>query len=184
MKNLFFACLIASSGSLFSDDGSWEKDMEKIAKGLCKDYPTTEEHVGQVNPSLLILICKIATSYGKELAIHSGKRISKHHYGNAVDFRLVGNNYKDRCIVYSEFLAVYEHIVNFLRRESLYDYVGLGIYPDQNTPFFHLDLRGNKARWSRIGEDYLGIPAGLRFVSDQLKDCEGVWPSVDFFTFL
>jgi len=41
-----------------------------------------------------------------------------------------------------------------LRRVSLFHFVGLGFYPDWIHPGFHLDSRGYKARWMRVGDEY------------------------------
>ena len=37
----------------------------------------------------------------------------------------------------------------------LTEYVGLGIYPEWNSPGFHVDSRGHKSRWVKIGTDYI-----------------------------
>jgi hypothetical protein len=49
------------------------------------------------------------------------------------------------------FSRAIELIEGILKELDVFDYVGLGIYPDWNNPGFHLDTRGEKARWGYIG---------------------------------
>jgi len=39
---------------------------------------------------------------------------------------------------------------------------GLGIYPDVNPPFIHVDVRDGRARWAKVGGKYVAIASGIR----------------------
>lgn len=41
---------------------------------------------------------------------------------------------------------------------------GIGVYPDGNNRFLHLDVRGVKARWGRIRGKYVSIEEALEHV--------------------
>ena len=38
---------------------------------------------------------------------------------------------------------------------------GLGIYPDVNPPFIHVDVRDARARWAKVGGKYTSIAAAI-----------------------
>ena len=118
------------------------------------DNFTPEEAWGdptKVNGSLLLLLQAIRTYIAHGFTVHNaythtGHAPSSQHYvGNAVDFHISG-------IPFYEAVLVVEEALHFYQVE---EHVGLGIYPDWNTPGFHLDVRGTKARWGRIGNDYV-----------------------------
>lgn len=70
---------------------------------------------------------------------------SQHYVGNATDFHI-----ESSLPFWKQVLA----IENILRELQIFDRVGLGIYPDWNNPGFHLDVRGEKARWGKVKETY------------------------------
>ena len=39
---------------------------------------------------------------------------------------------------------------------------GLGIYPDTNPPFIHVDVREARARWAKVAGKYVGIAEGIK----------------------
>jgi len=79
-------------------------------------------------------ICVIHCAYDKRG--HAAN--SQHYKGNAVDFSIRGG-----------FSAKKSHqiILQTLKDWQLEDKVGLGVYPDWFNQGFHLDVRGEKARW-------------------------------------
>ncbi len=42
---------------------------------------------------------------------------------------------------------------------ALFKNGGVGVYPEEG--FLHLDIRGKRARWSRINNTYIGLDEGL-----------------------
>ncbi len=81
---------------------------------------------------------------------HSAK--SQHYEGNAVDFHFVTKLRYDEQV--DLMLAV-------LKDLQVNGRVGFGIYPDWNSPGFHIDCRGSYARWGYIdGQIYFG-PEGF-----------------------
>lgn len=118
------------------------------------DHFSPEERWGdswKVNGLLLKLMDEIRERLGASIVIHCAyedgghSNKSQHYLGNAVDFHVVGMPFPE---------AIYwiEKILDDLHAS---DWVGLGIYPDWNTPGFHLDVRGVKARWGRYRGEYL-----------------------------
>ncbi len=69
---------------------------------------------------------------------------SQHYRGNAMDFHI-----KTSLPFWKQVLI----ITDILTELQIADRVGLGIYPDWNSPGFHLDVRGSKARWGKIDEE-------------------------------
>ncbi|HSA06131.1 MAG TPA: hypothetical protein P5556_03020 [Candidatus Gastranaerophilales bacterium] len=76
---------------------------------------------------------------------------SQHYKGNAADFHF--SNIPP--------FKTYETIIKVLKDTQTENFVGLGVYPDWINPGFHLDARGEKARWSRINDVYKSINDGL-----------------------
>jgi uncharacterized protein YcbK (DUF882 family) len=79
---------------------------------------------------------------------------SQHYKGNAADFHFENIPLKQ----------AYEVMLTVLKEHQAENFVGLGIYPDWIKSGFHLDVRGEKARWSRIGGVYKRIEDGLSCV--------------------
>jgi len=111
-----------------------------------------------MNGLLLLLLDAIRGRWGKPFVIHCGYETSGHasksqHYvGNAVDFHI-----KDEL----PFYAQVEKMEQILAELQVADKVGLGIYPDWAHPGFHLDVRGTRARWGRIGGKYVSFKEAL-----------------------
>ncbi len=99
----------------------------------------------KMNPALLVLLDKIREKVGHPIRINCGweesghVNKSHHYYGDAVDFAILG----------VPFAEAERLLVKALQELGVDDKVGLGIYPYWNTPGFHLDVRGTKARWGR-----------------------------------
>lgn len=70
-----------------------------------------------------------------------------HPKGLAVDFHFGAAD----CVLFDQGIALHQ----VLRDLRLFDFVGLGVYPDWQHPGFHLDVRGENARWGRIGGSYV-----------------------------
>jgi uncharacterized protein YcbK (DUF882 family) len=100
----------------------------------------------KMNPALLVLLDKLREIIGKPIIIHCGYDTdghapsSQHYVGNAVDFHIVGLPIEQ----------AHEAMQGALHMLGLLDRVGLGIYPFWNSPGFHLDVRGEAARWGRL----------------------------------
>jgi uncharacterized protein YcbK (DUF882 family) len=77
---------------------------------------------------------------------------SRHYTGDAVDFHINGMNFSEAM----DSLLKALHETDFFGKKAA-EYVGLGIYPDWNTPGFHLDIRGYSARWGRINGEYVSF---------------------------
>ena len=102
----------------------------------------------KMNPNLMFMLDRFRRELPKGLwiKVHCGfdtmghSENSQHYLGNAVDFHVVG------CHI----LEAESHLHKFLKSNDLFDYVGLGIYPDWNNPGFHIDVRGKYARWGYL----------------------------------
>ena len=118
------------------------------------DYFSPSEKWGdpwKVNGILLALMDEIRERIGVGIVIHCAyekgghAQRSQHYLGNAVDFHVVGMPFHE---------AVY-WIEKILEDLHVADWVGLGIYPEWNTPGFHLDVRGTRARWGVHNGEYI-----------------------------
>ena len=131
---------------------------------LIKKYFSRDENWGdpdRVNPVLLMVlyIIRVETGwaisiheYAYELSGHSDK--SQHYKGNACDFHFICNkSLKEQA----------DRIQQILDKYSFTDLVGWGIYPIWNNPGFHLDVRGEKARWAFIGDKQVLFEEGIKY---------------------
>ena len=89
---------------------------------------------------------KIRVNHGHKTGGHS--KNSQHYKGTALDFHFI-----TETPFYEQILKVEQ----ILKAWQLFDFVGLGIYPDWNTPGFHIDARGSKARWGYINKVVRGV---------------------------
>jgi uncharacterized protein YcbK (DUF882 family) len=108
---------------------------------------TPQENWGdpdKMNGALLLLLDKVREHFDCPVVIHCGYEESGHasnsqHYlGNAVDFHFITSmSIAEQYYALEEFLAAFQ----------VSEHVGVGVYPQWNSPGFHLDVRGTKARW-------------------------------------
>ena len=105
---------------------------------------------------LLMVLYDIRFHSGWPIIIHCGTqgkhcKNSYHSKGMAVDFHFEPPNDSVPFRNQAEFLMKYLVDMQF-------DFfTGLGIYPNWNSPGFHLDVRGVKARWLKQNGEYVGI---------------------------
>lgn len=122
----------------FNKDEAWG-DWQKVNGLLFLLMGAVRTEIKRLDPDAKVII---HNAY--EVAGH--KPDGQHPKGNATDFHIVTE------IPYHELIG---HMETILLDLQVYDRVGLGIYPDWNSKGFHLDVRGNKARWGKIGNDYV-----------------------------
>ena len=135
----------------------------KLILDLCPNFSVREKwgDYSQMNPALLVLLQRLRTDMKAPFNIHCGYEVtghsseSQHYLGNAVDF----------TIGLDDFVKTYSILNALLIGYGVAYKVGFGVYPFWNTPGFHLDVRGSKARWSRDREGrYKSIDAVLKDV--------------------
>ncbi len=120
----------------------------------------------EIDPLLLIVFWIVIVESGWAAVVHSGfrapetGRASQHHKGRAVDYHFASNRPLPIQI---------DIMLLILDRWGLNDKVGLGIYPTWATPGFHLDIRGEKARWGFIGDDEVGWQQALDFINRRFQ---------------
>jgi hypothetical protein len=104
---------------------------------------------------LLLTLRALRQAVGYPCVIHCGYELtghtsgSQHHIGNAADFHFEGISLKDAIPLVEEALD----------KLQVSDRVGLGVYIDWAHPGFHLDVRGTRARWGRVGGKYVSYAA-------------------------
>ena len=143
----------------------------------------------RINPAIYSVICSFIASYGDRFTYvhHSDYRPeylffliedeprsarSQHHGGNALDMRLKTYQGMSQCERYLSFKIWYPLLIQHLVEVGMFDRAGVGIYPDQRNPFFHLDFRGTRASWSRINGKYTSFKAGFDWLEEKLEECE------------
>ena len=110
----------------------------------------------KINGLLLLLLDKIRDLSGWPIIIHCGTqghhvRHSQHFKGNAVDFHFETEvSLKEQVVRLLEILDILQ----------VGNRVGLGVY----RWGFHLDVRGTKARWGRIGKDYISFEEAVKYL--------------------
>ena len=121
----------------------------------------------KLNERLLRILHRIVREVGGKLKVHSDYRSpkknlsknmlqamsqvvnSQHRFGLAVDFRLDDYTHLTRRERFAVYYQKTRWIEELLRKYEIYDKVGLGIYPFARNPFWHIDIRGRRARWCR-----------------------------------
>jgi uncharacterized protein YcbK (DUF882 family) len=113
----------------------------------------------KMNPVLLLLLDKLRDKVGHIIRINCGYSTdghaikSQHYLGNAVDFVVVGTLFDQADRLLQEALL----------ELKVEDEVGLGCYPFWNTPGFHLDIRGERARWGRNAKgEYVSYDCAIK----------------------
>ena len=134
-------------------------NLVELAWQAAHPHITPEDflHPWDLNPSVIGLFARIMKkSSGSTLIVHSDVRdpqegVSSYHTsGQAVDFRLRNYDPTHRKSLLQSYYDDWLHLTDVLSETGDMEIVGLGLYPNQNNPFFHLDTRGRKARWSRL----------------------------------
>ena len=101
---------------------------------------------------------KLKVNHGFKTDGHS--KNSQHYKGTAVDFRFVTNtSYYDQI----------KRVEEILKAWQLWNFVGLGLYPDWNNPGFHIDARGHKARWGYVSGIMVGYIAARNKAKEKVK---------------
>ena len=148
--------------------------MREIWKYLKHFSPNEKNHEGKsawgdsnkVDGLLLRVAEKIRIKAGLPMVVHCAYDLSGHasdseHFrGGAIDFHITGMD-KD----YKKLYQAYQIIMQVLKEMHLEEYAGLGIYLDWSNLGFHLDLRGYRARWSRIKGNYVNIDQAISLIS-------------------
>ena len=97
----------------------------------------------------VFLLDRIRNILGFPIIIHCGyeKRpqnpSSRHNSGSAVDFHIADIDFRDAV----------ERLQEAIQILSVSERVGLGVYPHWNSPGFHLDTRGYRARWGAVNRN-------------------------------
>ncbi|NDY41233.1 hypothetical protein G3N55_00010 [Dissulfurirhabdus thermomarina] len=113
----------------------------------------------RVSGLLLLALHAVRRTLGWPMVIHCAVETEghsptgEHPPGRAVDFHFAAPG-----VPYREQVERLEEVLDALQ---LSDFVGLGIYPDWAHPGFHLDVRGRRARWGRIGSRYVSLEEAL-----------------------
>lgn len=147
----------------------WD-DINSLMLWMPLDYFKIGESWGdykKMHPLIIIILEKFRSALpsGYWIKVHCGykqgghTKNSYHYQGKAVDFHVVG------C----SFIEAERHLMRFLKRAIYYDnkeyyllnYVGLGIYPEWQDPGFHLDIRGQKASWSKLNGSHRPYEFGM-----------------------
>ncbi|MBN1830274.1 MAG: DUF882 domain-containing protein [Deltaproteobacteria bacterium] len=117
-----------------------------------------------MNGLLLLLLDEIRNRIDASIIIHCGfsttghVKKSQHYAGNAADFHIINSR---------PFYQQVRHIEEILAELQVDDCVGLGIYPDGNTPYFHLDVRGSQARWGYLYGAYCSYELARQWAERQ-----------------
>jgi len=113
----------------------------------------------RMSPLILSSIDIIRHLVGWPFVVHYGTQGehsegSTHYTGLAIDGHFVTD-----VPLYFQALRVMEklHLVGLDKK------MGIGLYPDWDSPGFHLDRREELARWGRIGLDYVSWISALDY---------------------
>lgn len=109
----------------------------------------------KINGALLLVLERIRNRVGAPMHINNSYRPDgegQHPKGNAVDFYFKGISYLEACV----------RLEQAIKELQLENHIGLGIYLDWNIRGFHLDVRGERARWSRIDGKYESMAKGIK----------------------
>ena len=124
----------------------------------------------RMNGMVVILLDRLREVYRKRydehasFVIHSGfatsghAPLSQHYKGNAIDFHINST---------LSFVAQHKAVLAILTDLQVSQYIGFGIYPDWNSPGFHIDVRGVFARWGFIGKSQVSIEATMKHAEEK-----------------
>jgi hypothetical protein len=128
----------------------------------------------KINGVLLLLLQRIRNRVGYKMHINNAFRVedtkSQHPRGNAVDFYFEGLNFLEACY----------RVSNVIKELQVQNHIGLGIYLDWNKMGFHLDVRGERARWSRVEGKYVSIEEGLKILLAQQSIPDSRYNNITF----
>lgn len=148
----------------------WTKS-DALLMWLAMDHSRISEAWGdplRMHPITMVILDKFRGSlpHGCWVKVHCGYKAGRHiknsfhHRARAVDFHVVG------C----SFIEAEQHLMRFLNGSTLticettynlIDFVGIGIYPEWADPGFHLDTRGKRNSWAKVGGVHVSYEAGL-----------------------
>ena len=170
LKKSLVVLSLTFTANLYAHNSDWSESNLSIYSD-CFDFKEFNDPK-KINPSLLSTVCFFLTLTNRTYYNHSDYRPlrSEHHSGNALDFRVhsyKGMNQKERLVQYLEDI---EDLQSFLDLTGLTNKIGWGIYPKTNNPFFHLDLRGKRARWSEINGKEVSFELGFKYIKSQITD--------------
>ena len=125
--------------------------MDNLIWTRINRYFSLQEKWGEpqkISGMLLMILYDLRFYSGWPIIIHCGTqgehcKKSYHYKGLAVDFHFKTPN---GSVTYHNQV---KYLLEYLEDMQLADFVGLGSYPHWNSPGFHLDVRGHKARWKR-----------------------------------
>ena len=130
-----------------------------------------------LNPALVGIICYIKEWHFNELIYFKsghrphGSTTSQHYIGNAVDFHFTSYNDMTYCEKMNQYYIDWETLAVAL--DPIKEFIGFGIYPQENNPFFHLDLGGGWRSWARLYKEYVGYNEGITYMREELVACSG-----------
>jgi len=128
---------------------------------------------------LLVLLDQLRASLpaGYKIKVHRGysdKNANSLHSRTpcvAVDFHIVGCG----------FLEAEYHVKNFLHNRHLISHVEYGIYPDWNSPGFHIGLQDNGGLWAgqyvtimdngkkKVKQKFISYELGIAYSKEKFK---------------
>ncbi len=119
----------------------------------------------------LIILDRLRHKIGYPFIVHCGYatsghvKNSQHYLGRAVDFHIdTPDLFFEQQIEKLEYYLRRMYVATVFGRIPMTYMTGLGIYPQAKIPYFHLDTRGHKARWSFLDAEYTSYERGLAYV--------------------
>lgn len=173
----FFAIFLArffDSGNASTVADNIIDANKNVFSGNCY-HEDDEDEWSEINPALTSIICYFKKKHFSDLVFfHSGFRPhgdtnSQHYIGNAVDFHFTSYDNMSYCEKILQYYLDWEIIDAEL--SPIKEFIGLGIYPQANNPFFHLDFGGGWRSWSRLGE-YLSYSIGIQYMQNEIAICQ------------
>lgn len=128
-----------------------------------------------MDPFLLLIMDGFRDSLPKGcwIKVHNGykegghSQNSYHYKGMASDWHVEGCSLVNAERWLMRYLYKSINIDNSGKLYQLIDYVGIGIYPDWNNPGFHLDVRGKRASWARLNNQYVAYRLGVEAAKER-----------------
>ena len=124
--------------------------------------------IGKVNGFLILLTDVIVGEMGCPYVVHCAYQASGH---SAKSQHYLGNAQDGHFVTDISFREQVHRVMTILDGLNVSDRVGVGIYPDwkilatgEPCPGFHIDVRGTKARWGRINDEYVGWLQALKYI--------------------
>lgn len=119
----------------------------------------------EMEDSLIDALEELRFDVKRPVIVVSGFRCEKHNkeIGGSDDSQHVKGKAADIWVMGMPLLSLFTKVVNV----PLFRNGGVGVYPDHG--FIHVDVRGEAARWGKLGDKFVGLKVALAVAQEDMN---------------